>query len=81
MGSDLKPVPVVGVYIRENKLDPPVPALFNHNNVEAHVLVLKYIFKEGSIFNEIERPDGTVQEVPNSWLVFERASDKADIQE
>lgn len=68
----------VGKYVRVNKLDPPVAAKFIHDNVHADVLVLSYIFKEGTIFNEIERPDGTKEEVSNLWLNFSH-SDEADV--
>jgi hypothetical protein len=60
----------VGAYVRENVLNPPVPAQLNLNNALEDVLVLKYIFKEGTVFNDVQRLDNSIMTVPNKWIIF-----------
>ena len=64
------PVGAYPAYIRENVLNPPVPAQLNLNNALEAVLVLKYIFKEGTVFNDVQRLDNSIMTVPNKWVIF-----------
>lgn len=74
-----KPV-VFGPYVRENVLNPPVPAKLTLNNSIEDVLVLKYVFKEGTVFNEVQRLDNNVLLVPNKWITFP-VEEGADVKE